>query len=78
MMTCEEKVAVITGCTNGIGQATPESFLDNKKVLYSRTEISMAESMRFELMVAFTTPPFQDGALSRSASSPRLLNHYIR
>lgn len=35
---------------------------------------SMAESMRFELTVAFTTPPFQDGALNRSANSPRLLS----
>lgn len=34
--------------------------------------LSMAESMRFELTVAFTTPPFQDGALNRSANSPRL------
>ena len=32
----------------------------------------MAERMRFELTVAFTTPPFQDGALNRSANSPRL------
>ncbi len=30
----------------------------------------MAESKRFELLVAFTTPPFQDGAFDRSASSP--------
>lgn len=36
----------------------------------------MAESMRFELTVAFTTPPFQDGALNRSANSPRLLLHF--
>lgn len=35
---------------------------------------TMAESMRFELTVAFTTPPFQDGALNRSANSPRLLS----
>lgn len=26
--------------------------------------------MRFELTVAFTTPPFQDGALNRSANAP--------
>ena len=35
--------------------------------------LSMAESMRFELTVAFTTPPFQDGALNRSANAPKLL-----
>ena len=29
--------------------------------------------MRFELTVAFTTPPFQDGALNRSANAPKLL-----
>ncbi len=33
----------------------------------------MAERMRFELTVAFTTPPFQDGALNRSANAPKLL-----
>lgn len=38
--------------------------------------LSMAESMRFELTVAFTTPPFQDGALNRSANSPRLLYYF--
>ena len=35
--------------------------------------MSMAERMRFELTVAFTTPPFQDGALNHSANAPRLL-----
>lgn len=34
---------------------------------------SMAERMRFELTVAFTTPPFQDGALNRSANAPNTL-----
>ena len=28
--------------------------------------------MRFELTVVFTTPPFQDGALNRSANSPKV------
>ena len=31
---------------------------------------NMAESMGFEPTVACTTPPFQDGALNRSANSP--------
>jgi hypothetical protein len=30
----------------------------------------LAENERFELSVACTTPPFQDGALNRSANSP--------
>ena len=34
----------------------------------------MAERMRFELTVAFTTPPFQDGALNRSANAPIVKN----
>ena len=29
--------------------------------------------MRFELTDAFTSPPFQDGALNRSANSPRCI-----
>lgn len=29
--------------------------------------------MRFELTVAFTTPPFQDGALNRSANAPNTI-----
>ena len=30
----------------------------------------MAEDMRFELTEAFTSPPFQDGALNHSANPP--------
>lgn len=30
----------------------------------------MAEDMRFELTEACTSPPFQDGALNRSANPP--------
>lgn len=34
---------------------------------------SLAEDMRFELTEACTSPPFQDGALNRSANPPALV-----
>ncbi len=35
-----------------------------------RVCLPMAEDMRFELTEACTSPPFQDGALNRSANPP--------
>ena len=35
-----------------------------------RVLFTMAEDMRFELTEACTSPPFQDGALNRSANPP--------
>lgn len=37
----------------------------------------MAEDMRFELTEACTSPPFQDGALNRSANPPGAYLLYI-
>lgn len=41
-----------------------------KTPLYKGGYEHMAESMRFELMVAFTTQPFQDCTLNHSDNSP--------
>jgi hypothetical protein len=35
-----------------------------------RVDLRLAEDMRFELTEACTSPPFQDGALNRSANPP--------
>jgi hypothetical protein len=41
-----------------------------KNPLIQRVCLPMAEDMRFELTEACTSPPFQDGALNRSANPP--------
>ena len=38
----------------------------------------MAENKGFEPSDAYTSPPFQDGALSRSANSPSAILLYIK
>lgn len=50
-------------------------YLYTKQKAHSKVGfvLSLAEDMRFELTVAFTTPPFQDGALNRSANPPVLV-----
>ncbi len=45
--------------------------------MYQTYAFYMAESMRFELTEACTSPPFQDGAIDRSANSPVSKNYYI-
>lgn len=41
-----------------------------KNPLNQRVYVLLAEDMRFELTEACTSPPFQDGALNRSANPP--------
>ena len=48
------------------------------KTLYSRVNLQLAEDMRFELTEACTSPPFQDGALNRSANPPDAILLYIK
>ena len=42
--------------------------------------MQLAEDMRFELTEACTSPPFQDGALNRSANPPEasIIIHKIK
>lgn len=50
-------------------------YLYTKQKAHSKVGfvLSLAEDMRFELTVACTTPPFQDGALNHSANPPVLV-----
>ena len=52
----------------------------SKNPLIKRVCLSMAEDMRFELTEACTSPPFQDGALNRSANPPEanIIIHKIK
>ncbi len=45
---------------------------NNKKPTIKWVNLLLAEDMRFELTEACTSPPFQDGALNRSANPPVL------
>lgn len=51
---------------------------ENKKPFIQGLNLQLAEDMRFELTEACTSPPFQDGALNRSANPPGAILLYIK
>lgn len=64
----KETMKHFTKANKGIMQSFNHAIKNAHEV--HRVYSNMAENERFELSVACTTPPFQDGALNRSANSP--------